>query len=243
MTSLSRIKAMVALGVFAVAMAGCAGAATGSLPVPTTPPPAPVTTAEDALSRVVTTEPRLTGIKAFDTGLVGQSSWYTVEPASGVGSFIVTVHVGWGDCQAGCIDEHGWTYAVTPDGAVVVESESGPAVPADAWPSPIGAGRTGIGGTALAGPVCPVERNPPDPNCAARPVAGATIEIRDSGGSLIAQTVTAADGSFFVEVAPGEYQVMPQPAEGLLGTAGRQTVTVADGAATLVELDYDTGIR
>jgi hypothetical protein len=241
MTSLFRIKALVALSALACLLAGCAGGATG--PSASSPPPRPVTTPADALASVIGTEPRLTGITPFDTGLIGQSSWYSVEPASGVGAFIVSIHVGWGDCPAGCINEHSWTYAVAPDGRVTLESESGPAVPADAWPSPGGAGRTGIAGAALAGPVCPVERDPPDPACAARPVVGATVVIRDGGGSEVARTVTADDGSFFVETPAGEYVVEPQPANGLMGTAASQNVTVVDGAVVVIQLDYDTGIR
>ena len=134
------------------------------------------------------------------------------------------------------------TYAPTP-GAVSVVSEGGPPVPADAWPSPIDAGRTGIGGTAVAGPVCPVERVPPDPACAPRPVANATVVIRDGGGSEVARVVTAADGSFFVELPAGDYVVEPQPVEGLMGTAGTQDVEIVAGAMTTIQLDYDTGIR
>jgi len=238
--SASRIAMIAAL--LALTIAGCAGAAsrTGSGPTPT---PGPVVIPSDALARVVEREPRLAGIEAFDSGLIGQSSWYTVQPASGVGAFVVTARVGWGDCESGCISEHSWTFAVTPDGTVTVMSESGPVVPPDAWPSPIGAGRTGVGGTAAAGPVCPVERVPPDPACAPPPVAGATVVVRDGAGAEVGRTVTAADGSFFVELAAGEYVVEPQPAAGLLGTPAPQDVTVADGAATTIQLDYDTGIR
>jgi len=237
--SLGPRSAVVGVLLLAV-LAGCAGAASGTSPSPTS---GPVTTPTGALARVVAHEPRLAGVKPFDTGLIGQASWYTAEPASGVGAFVVTVRVGWGDCESGCIDEHSWVFAVGPDGTVSVVSESGPAVPAEAWPSPIGAGRTGVGGIALAGPVCPVERIPPDPACAARPVTGATVVIRDASGAEIARTVTAADGSFLVELRAGEYVVEPQPAEGLLGTAAPQNVTVADGAVAAVQLDYDTGIR
>jgi hypothetical protein len=226
----------------AVAFAGCASAASGTLPGPT-PPPEPVTTPEQAVARVVAAEPRLTGIEPFDTGLIGQSSWYVVEPASGVGAFVVDVRVGWGDCESGCIDEHGWVFAVGPDGVVSVVSESGPPVPADAWPSPIGAGRTGIGGLALAGPVCPVETVPPDPGCAPRPVVGAEIVMRDSAGSEVARTTTGADGSFFVELPAGDYRLEPQSVEGLMGTAGALEVSVVGGVAAQVQLDYDTGIR
>jgi hypothetical protein len=237
--STSSLQRMAAVMLMAVLLAGC-GAASGTAPGPTT---GRVTTAAEAVARVVAHEPRLSGIEPFDTGLIGQASSYTVERASGVGAFVVTVRVGWGDCEAGCINEHSWVYAVAPDGAVSVVSESGPAVPADAWPSPIGAGQTGIAGVALAGPTCPVERVPPDPACAARPVAGATIVIRDASGSEVARVATAADGSFFVQLSAGDYAVEPQPAEGLLGTAGPQSVTVQEGTATTVQLDYDTGIR
>jgi hypothetical protein len=238
-----RFLTVFALALALATVAGCGGAASGT----GSPAPAPtstrVVTSSDALARVVAREPRLTGIQPFDSGLVGQASWYTVQPASGVGAFIVTTRVGWGDCESGCINEHSWVVAVGPDGVVTVVSESGPAVPPDAWPSPAGAGSAGVAGVALAGPVCPVERVPPDPACAARPVPGATVVIRDSSGSEVARTVTAADGSFFVELPAGEYTVEPQPAAGLMGTASSQGVTVADGAVATVQLDYDTGIR
>ena len=118
---------------------------------------------------------------------------------------------------------------------VAIAGCSGPAatVPAD----------TGIRGTATAGPVCPVERNPPDPACAPRPVAGATIVIRDGSGAQVAVAISAADGGYFVAVPPGEYVVDPQPVQGLLGTAPRQPATVVAGAVSDVPLDYDTGIR
>ena len=70
-----------------------------------------------------------------------------------------------------------------------------------------------------AGPVCPVERNPPDPSCAPRPVAGATIVIRDGLGGQVAAAVSGADGAFFVAVGAGDYVVDPRPVQGLLGTA------------------------
>jgi hypothetical protein len=230
------------LAFVAMAIVGCASATSGTGSAPT-PTPGPVVLPSDALARVVEHEPRLAGIPAFDSALIGQSSWYTVEPASGVGAFLVTARVGWGDCESGCIDEHSWTFAVAPDGTVTVMSESGPAIPPDAWPSPVGAGRTGVGGIAVAGPVCPVERVPPDPACAPRPVSGATLIVRDASGAEIARTVTGADGSFLVELSPGEYVVEPQPAEGLLGTAAAQKLVVVDGAIAQIQLDYDTGIR
>jgi hypothetical protein len=238
----SSFRLAVALALIAMVSAACAGAASSTFPGPT-PRPQGVTTPEQALARVVSAEPRLTGIAPFDTGLIGQSSWYAVQPASGVGAFVVDVRVGWGDCESGCIDEHSWVYAVAPDGTVSMVSEDGPAVPADAWPSPVGAGRTGISGSAVAGPVCPVETVPPDPDCAPRPVAGAVIVVRDDAGSEIARTTTEADGSFFVELPLGDYLLEPQGVEGLMGTAAPLEVTVAEGIGAQVQIEYDTGIR
>lgn len=239
MTNLRQL--LVAIGTMVV-VAGCAGGAASQPPSPT-PLPTPITTPEGALSRVIATEKRLTGITQRNPDAIGQASWYEITQASGVGAAVVTVRVGWGDCQAGCIDEHRWAYAVAPDGTVTVVSEAGGAVPDDAWPGRPFAGRTGIRGTASAGPTCPVERIPPDPACAPRPVVGALIVIRDASGAEIAQGTTGAGGSYFVEIAPGTYMVEPQPAKGLMGTPGPLPVTVNDGFASTVDLDYDTGIR
>lgn len=112
-----------------------------------------------------------------------------------------------------------------------------------ASPSPTGDASTGIGGSVTAGPVCPVQKNPPDPSCAPRLVAGATIVIRDPSGAQVAVAISGADGSFFVRLPPGDYLVDPRPVEGLLGTAAQQPASVANGAVTTIQLDYDTGIR
>ena len=57
-------------------------------------------------------------------------------------------------------------------------------------------GGPGIIGTATAGPVCPVERYPPDPACAPRPVAGATITVHGGGGQVIATATLGATFGF-----------------------------------------------
>jgi hypothetical protein len=222
-------------------LAGCSGASTAPSP---TPIPVSVTTPEAAVAQVIRAEPRLTGIAPRNPDAIGQSAWYEVAPASGVGAFVVTVRIGWGDCEAGCIDEHVWHDAIAPDGTVSVVSETGPAVPDDVWPSPGGAsGKTGIGGVAAAGPVCPVEKNPPDPACAPRPVEGAVLVVQNASGTEVARSTTATDGTFFAELPAGFYVVTPQPANGLLGTAGPQSVTVTDGAVVRLAIAYDTGIR
>lgn len=224
---------------FMVLVAGCAGRATDPSP---TPVPVPVTSPEQALARVIAAEPRLAGIAPLDANAIGQSSWYEVAPGSGVGAFVVSVRIGWGDCPAGCINEHKWVYAVGPDGAVSIVSEGGPSVPDDAWPAAAAAGRTGIGGVATAGPVCPVVK-PADPACDPRPVAGAIIIFKDAAGTEVRRVTTDAAGAFFADLPPAGYVVEPQPVEGLLGTPDPTSVVVNDGIASNVNFGYDTGIR
>ena len=172
--------------------------------------------------------------------MIGQSSWYEVAPASGVGAFLVAVTVGWGDCPSGCIDEHTWLYAVAPDGTVTLQRESGDAVPPSAWPSP----KTGIIVTAHAGPTCPVETVPPDPGCAPRPVSEAMIDVRDANGRSIARQATDLAGSAFLEVPPGAYRVtIEDSADGFIAAPEAQDVQIGAEAVATVAFAFDTGIR
>lgn len=228
-------------------VAACAGGAgTPSSPVPTIGG-GPVTTEEQAIARVIAHQPRLAGIGKRDPGMIGQSSWYEAMPASGVGAFIVTVRLGWGDCQAGCIDEHTWVYAVGPDGSVTLQSEGGGAVPDTAWPAAAGggqAGRTGILVTAVAGPTCPVETVPADPACAPRPVPDRTIEVTDGAGRSVARQGTDAAGMSFFEVPAGVYVIrVVDTGDDPFGIPEAQKVEVVAGVAAPVTIAFDTGIR
>ena len=101
-----------------------------------------------------------------------------------------------------------------------------------------------ITGIVTAGPVCPVVTDPPDPGCDDRPVAGAEIVVRDASGETVATVRSAEDGTFSVAVPAGRYELVPQPVEGLMGTAAAVEVTVREGGLPApVEIIYDTGIR
>lgn len=102
---------------------------------------------------------------------------------------------------------------------------------------------TGIAISALAGPVCPVERVPPDPACAARPVPDATILVVDAQGKTVVTVTTGADGTALVAVPAGTYVLQPQAVSGMMGGAQPVDVTVVDGAATPAVVSYDAGIR
>jgi hypothetical protein len=206
---------------------------------------------------VLALDPAFAGIGPKNPNLIGQSAWYEVSPAT-VG-WRVTITRGWGDCEAGCISRHTWTYAVDGTGAVTLAAESGDPLPAATGggggggsPSaspPVAVPAEGgpwIVGRATAGPVCPVVRNPPDPACADRPVAGAVIVIRDGAGVEVARATTGADGTFLVAVPRGgPWTVEAQAVEGLMGTPAPFEAEVANGSGAWVsvKVPYDTGIR
>ncbi|MDP9483863.1 MAG: carboxypeptidase-like regulatory domain-containing protein [Chloroflexota bacterium] len=102
-------------------------------------------------------------------------------------------------------------------------------------------------GVAGAGPVCPVER-PGDPACAPRPVAGAVIVVTRPDGSEVARVTTAADGRFSLNLPPGDYVLVPQPVQGMMGTAPSVPFNVGPtgqpgSSQPLLQVEYDTGIR
>lgn len=96
---------------------------------------------------------------------------------------------------------------------------------------------TGIRGTVLAGPACPGPARVDSP-CPDRPVA-ITIEVVQ-GGAVAATFTTGADGRFSVALAPGSYVLRSRSG---LPAVRSQTVTVAAGSYTEVELHADTGMR
>ncbi|HEY8989360.1 MAG TPA: carboxypeptidase-like regulatory domain-containing protein [Candidatus Limnocylindrales bacterium] len=210
----------------------------GSSPAPSATTTLPVTTPDQAAALVIARDARFTGVVKQDPNLIGGCCFYQAT-SQGADSFAVTIEIGWGDCPAGCVNHHHWIYAVTADGTVTLKSEDGPPVPAGTGGG-ILPGGPGIAGQALAGPTCPVVQ--PGSSCNDRPVAGATILIRDAGGTVVAQVVTDANGRFQVGLPPGPYRVEPQPVQGLIGTAGTIDVTVGAAFET-VRIGYDTGIR
>ena len=109
-------------------------------------------------------------------------------------------------------------------------------------PSPDPAGLVVVSGRLVAGPVCPVETDPPSPECAPRPVGGATVVIETAAGDSVS-AVSEPDGRFEASVAVGAIRVIPQPVEGLLGTPQPIEVEVEGGSLDLGEIAYDTGIR
>lgn len=114
-------------------LAACSAAA-GPSPSPSpAPSQSPVTSPEEAAAQVKAEHPEFAGLTPPNPDLIGACCWY--EATAVEGGYQVVVTVGWGDCPAGCIDRHVWTFAVAPDGTVGLIGEEGPAVPAGQMPA------------------------------------------------------------------------------------------------------------
>jgi hypothetical protein len=100
-----------------------------------------------------------------------------------------------------------------------------------------------VTGTVVSGPSCPVVTEPPDPACDDRPVADAEIVVVDGAGNEITRVRTDGQGRFSVELAAGEYRLIPQPVAGLMGTAAEVGIVVHETDVDVGLISYDTGIR
>lgn len=119
--------------VLSLALGACSGGGgPAPSPDPSDPPastqPIPkIGSPEQAGAFVVASDPRFAGITRKDPNLIGQGSWWQAEPREG--GYRVQVQIGWGDCPAGCINRHDWTFDVAADGTLTLVEESGEPLP------------------------------------------------------------------------------------------------------------------
>ena len=103
-----------------------------------------------------------------------------------------------------------------------------------------------LSGKITIGPLCPVERNPPDLSCQptndtykAWPIAVWTIYKT----AKIAELQPTANGSYAIELPAGNYVVDLENHQ-RLGTSGLPTnIVIRQGETTTLNIDIDTGIR
>jgi len=132
----ARNRLAVVLGAAALAALAACGAASAPTPspVPTSrPTPTPITTVAtpgDAAAIVIATNPLFAGAAEFKPDVIGASkTWKAVPLASG--GYRIELTIGWGDCPAGCIERHVWTYDVDASGGLTPVSETGDPVPSE----------------------------------------------------------------------------------------------------------------
>ncbi len=102
---------------------------------------------------------------------------------------------------------------------------------------------SGIRGRVTLGPICPVERTPPDPNCADKPYQTQVMVFR-AGDMAHAFLVTKSDasGTFAVYLPPGQYTLGAGEGK-FLPRCDRPQVTVTQNTVASATIHCDTGIR
>jgi hypothetical protein len=104
---------------------------------------------------------------------------------------------------------------------------------------------SGIKGTVVLGPTCPVGgesgTNNPLPSACLTPYA-AQMVVLDDENKVVARVASGGDGTFQVDVAPGDYVLAPATTDSY-PIAQPLSVTVVPGQYVTVQINYDTGIR
>lgn len=103
---------------------------------------------------------------------------------------------------------------------------------------------SGIQGSVLISPTCPVETYPPDPSCAPKPYATKLVVTTSDQSRIVKEFSSDANGTFKVDVPPGEYDVHSASTSELGGgCAVGNIVKVSQGSYTKVTVNCDSGIR
>jgi hypothetical protein len=102
-------------------------------------------------------------------------------------------------------------------------------------------------GTISIGPICPVEKIPPDPAClpTAETYKAYPVNIYTSDGKIkIIQLSPSLDGSFSTELPPGNYLAILETANKYIGSSNLPAeVSIVSHENTLLSINIDTGIR
>ncbi len=99
-------------------------------------------------------------------------------------------------------------------------------------------------GKLSIGPICPVERIPPDPACQPKAETYQAWPIAVfEGRHKVTNIVVKADGIFNVELPPGTYTIEHEKQQHFGKGTLPVTVTIKSGETTTLGIDIDTGIR
>ena len=242
MSNPARALALPLLLLLASLVAACVGSGG---PTPTSP--FGIDSPEVAAAAVAEHRPWFSAFKPKDPAMIGASTWYEAartEAAKHPTDWNVRFTAGWGDCQAGCIDVHTWSYRVGADGSVALTGEAGPALPAEVIEALRAAVKVaGVGGFVDAGPACGGPARVDASGCDNRPGEGAVLVVNGANGAEVGRVVSDGAGLFRLALAPGAYTLVPQAVQGLMGTASPIPFTVTAGAETYLPVTYDTGMR
>ncbi len=103
--------------------------------------------------------------------------------------------------------------------------------------------KSGIRGSVLLGPTCPVQRVPSDPACADKPYK-ATLSLTSADGSRVITTFTSdEEGNFSLSVTPGTYRIRSASSSSVWPRCASGDILVPPDVYAKVRVSCDTGIR
>lgn len=101
---------------------------------------------------------------------------------------------------------------------------------------------SGIHGTVILGPTCPVERIPPDPACADKPYKTTVVASRENDPTRTILSINSDEsGSFLMSLPPGEYVLNAGGSS--FPYCNQTAVAVEPYVFTSTVISCDTGIR
>jgi hypothetical protein len=121
----------------------------------------------------------------------------------------------------------------TPPAVVATTTPATPQIP------PV---HSGIRGTLLVGPTCPVERDPPDPECADKPLVTSVAVYREGSGAPTVVGASDEKGAFEFTLTPDSY-IVKAGGEALHPTCPPTKVAVIKDSYTAITISCDSGIR
>ncbi len=124
-------------------------------------------------------------------------------------------------------------FAACPSATPATSTAAGSAIPRE----------SGVRGAVMLGPTCPVERIPPDPNCADKPYQTPVIIFRASDPTSAFFSVNSdTSGKFSALLPPGEY-ILKAGGNNYYPRCGQTQVAVEPYAFASTTIYCDTGIR
>lgn len=129
-----------------------------------------------------------------------------------------------------------FSFAVSDEAAVSILSF----VAREAAPPPTA--QSGVRGTVLLGPTCPVMRDPPDPECADKPYGTRLVITAADSVRVVREVESDASGSFAVPLPRGTYTIRSAAAANTLPYCQSEPFTVTTGFVNVI-VNCDTGIR
>ena len=105
------------------------------------------------------------------------------------------------------------------------------------------AGSSGIEGEVVQSPICPVETDPPQPECAPRPYEATIIVWNADRSAQVTEFTAGEDGRFRVPLDAGDYEIEPQGEGRFPMPPPPFAVTVPPNEFVQLDIEYDTGIR